>query len=124
MKMPADGFTTSAVAKSSEPRSNCRPARVSMNARHAVLISSPRTFGLPDRKDRSSEMSGSAGRKTVAVMRGLMMLCDSCYDQVIAEHLTDHKNFVQNYEALFDTICPGCTDINRPLVDDMLGSSE
>ena len=23
-----------------------------------------------------------------------MMLCDSCYDQVIAEHLTDQKNFV------------------------------
>ncbi len=52
------------------------------------------------------------------------MLCDSCYDQVMAEHLTDQKNFVQNHEALFDTICPGCTDINRPLVDDMLGSSE
>jgi len=70
------------------------------------------------------EMAGSSGRKTVAVMRGLMMLCDSCYEQVMAEQLTDHKNFVQNYEALFDTICPGCTDINRPLVDDMLGSSE
>ena len=70
------------------------------------------------------KMASSAGRKTVSVMRGLMMLCDSCYDQVMAEKLTDHKNFVQNYEALFDTICPGCTDINRPLVDDMLGSSE
>ncbi len=57
-------------------------------------------------------------------MRGLMLLCVSCYEQVMAEQLTDHKNFVQNYEALFDTICPGCTDINRPLVDDMLGSSE
>lgn len=53
-----------------------------------------------------------------------MMLCDSCYEQVMVEKLTDHKNFVTNYEALFDTICPGCTDINRPLVDDMLGSSE
>jgi hypothetical protein len=42
----------------------------------------------------------------------------------MAEKLTDHKGFVTNYEALFDTICPGCTDINRPLVDDMLGSSE
>jgi hypothetical protein len=69
-------------------------------------------------------MPNSSGRKTVAVMRGLMMLCDSCYEQVIAEQLTDQKNVVQNYEALFDTICPGCTDINRPLVDDMLGSTE
>ncbi len=69
-------------------------------------------------------MPSSSGRKTVAVMRGLMMLCESCFDQVHAENLVDHKGFVMNYEAMFDTICPGCTDINRPLVDDMLGSSE
>ena len=49
---------------------------------------------------------------------------DAYVKKAMAEKLTDHKNFVQNYEALFDTICPGCTDINRPLVDDMLGSSE
>ncbi len=52
------------------------------------------------------------------------MLCDSCYDQVFLEKLVDHKNYVADHEALFDTICPGCTDINRPLIDDMLGSSE
>lgn len=69
-------------------------------------------------------MPNSSGRKTVGVSRGLMMLCDTCYDQVIAEKLVDGRNFVSNHEALFDTICPGCTDINRPLVDDMLGSSE
>ncbi len=69
-------------------------------------------------------MPSSSGRKTVAVMRGLMMLCDACYDQVMQEKLTDHKNFVSDHERLFDTICLGCTDINRPLVDDMLGSSE
>jgi hypothetical protein len=69
-------------------------------------------------------MAGSAGRKMVSVMRGLMMLCDSCYDQVLLEKLVDHKHYVADHEALFDTICPGCTDINRPLIDDMLGSSE
>jgi len=69
-------------------------------------------------------MAGSAGRKTVAVMRGLMMLCDTCYDQVMSEKLVDGKNYVGDHEALFDTICLGCTDINRPLIDDMLGSSE
>ena len=69
-------------------------------------------------------MPSSSGRKTVGVARGLMMLCETCYEQVIIEHLTDARNFVANHEALFDTICPGCTDINRPLVDDMLGSSE
>ena len=52
------------------------------------------------------------------------MLCDSCYQDVIEEKLVDEKNYVEDHEALFDTICPGCEDINRPLVDDMLGSSE
>jgi hypothetical protein len=69
-------------------------------------------------------MSTSVGRKMVSVMRGLMMLCETCHSQVLLEKLVDHKNYVADHEALFDTICPGCTDINRPLIDDMLGSSE
>ena len=52
------------------------------------------------------------------------MLCDTCYDHVMAEQLADKRNFIADHEALFDTICPGCEDINRPLIDDMLGSSE
>jgi hypothetical protein len=52
------------------------------------------------------------------------MLCETCHDQVLAEKLPDEKNFVADFDALFDAICPGCTDINRPLIDDMLGSSE
>ena len=69
-------------------------------------------------------MAGSQGRKTVSVMRGLMMLCETCYQEVHDEHLVDEKNYVADHEALFDTICIGCEDLNRPLVDDMLGSSE
>ena len=69
-------------------------------------------------------MAKSIGRKTVSVSRGLMMLCDSCHEQVFVENLVDERNFVADHEALFDTICLGCTDINRPLIDDMLGSSE
>ena len=69
-------------------------------------------------------MEGSQGRKTVSVMRGLMMLCEACYQEVFEEKLVDEKNYVEDHEALFDTICPGCEDINSPLVDDMLGSSE
>ncbi len=69
-------------------------------------------------------MAGSAGRKTVSVSRGLMMLCETCYDQVYHDKLPDARNFIADHEALFDTICMGCTDINRPLIDDMLGSSE
>ncbi len=53
-----------------------------------------------------------------------MMLCETCYGEVMEEKLTDARNFVADHEALFDTICMGCTDINRPLIDDMLGSSE
>jgi hypothetical protein len=69
-------------------------------------------------------MTSSTGRRTVSVMRGLMMLCDTCYDEVMQEKIADHRNYVVDHEALFDVICPGCTDINRPLIDDMLGSSE
>jgi hypothetical protein len=66
----------------------------------------------------------SHGRKTVSVMRGLMMLCPACYDTIHEEKLVDKKNYVADHEAFFDIICPGCEDLNRPLIDDMLGSSE
>lgn len=69
-------------------------------------------------------MASSAGRKTVGVARGLMMLCNTCFDQVMAETLVNEKNFVTDHEMLFDSLCLGCLDINRPLIDDMLGSSE
>lgn len=69
-------------------------------------------------------MISSAGRKTVGVQRGLMMLCAVCYETVMTEGLVNEKNFVDDYVAMFDSICLGCMDINRPLIDDMLGSSE
>ena len=69
-------------------------------------------------------MQGSTGRKTVSVMRGLMMLCPTCYDHIMTDKLVDERNYVADHETLFDTICPGCEDLNRPLIDDMLGSSE
>ena len=69
-------------------------------------------------------MTGSQGRKTVAVMRGIMMLCPICHETILEENLVDDKNYVEDHETFFDLICPGCEDINRPLIDDMLGSSE
>ncbi|MDH4237047.1 MAG: hypothetical protein OEW25_04095 [Nitrospira sp.] len=69
-------------------------------------------------------MAGSSGRRTVGVSRGLMMLCDTCHSLVMNENLVDAKNFVANHDELFDLICMGCTDINRPLIDDMAGSGE
>ena len=68
--------------------------------------------------------TGNSERKTVAVMRGRMILCSFCYDSVQEEKLVDEKNYVEDHEAFFDLICPGCEDLNRPLIDDMLGSSE
>ena len=52
-------------------------------------------------------MTASQGRKTVSIMRGLMMLCESCYREVVAERLVDHRNYVEDHDALFDLICPG-----------------
>ncbi len=66
----------------------------------------------------------SVGRNLVKVMRGSMMLCSTCYELVVDENLMDDKTYVDDYHALFDTICPGCDDLNRPLMQDMLGSSE
>lgn len=60
----------------------------------------------------------------VSVSRGLIMLCETCHDDVMSQNLPDEKNFVADFDSLFDTMCPGCTDINRPLIDDMMGSSE
>lgn len=57
-------------------------------------------------------------------MRGVMMLCETCYRDVLDEKLVDDLHYVEDHESLFDILCPGCEDINRPLVDDMLGSSE
>ncbi|MBI3356010.1 MAG: hypothetical protein HY038_04430 [Nitrospirae bacterium] len=53
-----------------------------------------------------------------------MMLCETCHALVMNEELTDEKSFVANHDVLFDLICLGCTDINRPLIDDMGGSGE
>lgn len=62
--------------------------------------------------------------RTVSLMRGPFQVCDSCYDMLKSEHLVDERNVVADHEALFDHICPNCYDRNRPLIDDMLGSSE
>jgi hypothetical protein len=63
--------------------------------------------------------TGSSERKTVAVMRGRMILCAFCYESVQDEKLVDEKNYVEDHEAFFDLICPGCEDLNRPLIDDV-----
>jgi hypothetical protein len=57
-------------------------------------------------------------------MRGPFQVCDACYDIMQAEKLIDERNVAADHEAIFDHCCPNCFDRNRPLIDDMLGSSE
>jgi hypothetical protein len=54
----------------------------------------------------------------------ISMLCDTCHALVMTEKLTDEKNFVINHDDLFDLICLGCTNTNRPLIGDMARSGE
>jgi len=61
---------------------------------------------------------------TISLMRGPFQLCDSCYDTVVSEQLVDARNVASDHDAVFDNVCPNCYDRNRPLIDDMLGSSE
>ena len=42
---------------------------------------------------------GSSERKTVAVMRGRMILCSFCFESVNEEKLVDAKNYVEDHEA-------------------------
>ncbi len=62
--------------------------------------------------------------RTISLMRGPFQLCDSCYDTIVSENLVDARNVASDHDAVFDHVCPNCYDRNRPLIDDMLGSSE
>ena len=62
--------------------------------------------------------------RTISLMRGPFQLCDPCYDIIVSEKLVDARNVAMDHEAVFDHVCPNCHDRNKPLIDDMLGSSE
>jgi len=61
---------------------------------------------------------------TIRLMRGPFQLCDPCYHSIVAEQLVDGQNVANDHDAVFAHACPNCYDRNRPLIDDMLGSSE
>ncbi|TSA01476.1 MAG: hypothetical protein D4R81_06175 [Nitrospiraceae bacterium] len=61
---------------------------------------------------------------TISLMRGPFQLCNPCYDTIVSEQLVDARNVASDHDAVFDSVCPNCYDRNRPLIDDMLGSSE
>jgi len=60
------------------------------------------------------------------IARGLLMVCPLCERALRQGHFVDQRDTVppEMAERVFDEICANCFDYNRPLIDDMLGSSE
>jgi hypothetical protein len=60
------------------------------------------------------------------IARGLLMVCDPCLGALRHGQFIDGSNTIapDKAEHVFDEICANCYDYNRPLIDDMLGSSE
>jgi len=60
------------------------------------------------------------------IARGLLMVCDHCERALRQAHFVDERGAIppDRAEHVFDEICANCFDYNRPLIDDMLGSSE
>jgi len=54
------------------------------------------------------------------------MVCNHCETALRQGHFVDERDNIppDKAELVFDEICANCYDYNRPLIDDMLGSSE
>jgi len=54
------------------------------------------------------------------------MVCNHCLTTLQQHHFVEANNTIlpERAEQVFDEICANCYDYNRPLIDDMLGSSE
>lgn len=54
------------------------------------------------------------------------MVCDACLGALKQGHYIEGSSVIapDKAERVFDEICANCYDYNRPLIDDMLGSSE
>ena len=61
--------------------------------------------------------------KNVRVSRGFLVVCQECFGYLSHQKLVDDRNISASDEIIHD-LCPNCTDYNRPLIDDLLGSSE
>lgn len=65
--------------------------------------------------------------KSVGIARGMLMVCDPCYAHLQEERLIDGMGRISVTDtaiSTFDHLCPNCYDNNKPLIDDMIGSSE
>ena len=58
----------------------------------------------------------------IRVSRGFLVICDDCNSYLIKEEWLNN-NYSKSDEIIHE-LCPNCTDYNKPLIDDLLGSSE
>lgn len=58
----------------------------------------------------------------IRVSRGFLVICDECYSYLKKDEWLI-KLLAKSDEVIHE-LCPNCTDYNRPLIDDLLGSSE
>jgi len=65
---------------------------------------------------------GMSGRN-VRVSRGYLVICNDCFAHLSLAKLID-TNGISISDEIIHEICPNCSDYNRPLIDDLLGSSE
>jgi hypothetical protein len=63
-----------------------------------------------------------AGRN-VRVSRGFLVICDECTSYLVKEKWVDDKSYSKSDDIIHE-LCPNCSDYNKPLIDDLLGSSE
>jgi RNase P subunit RPR2 len=64
-----------------------------------------------------------AGNNNIRVSRGFLVICDECHSFLKKEEWIDVKNYSKADEIIHE-LCANCADYNKPLIDDLLGSSE
>lgn len=62
------------------------------------------------------------GQFRVKVSRGFLVVCKFCHDYLVKEKWVE--NGTSKNDEVTHELCPNCTDYNRPLIDDLLGSGE
>lgn len=59
----------------------------------------------------------------VMISRGFLVLCNACLAMLKEERQVDAMGRAVSDEVIHE-LCANCHDYNRPLIDDILGSSE
>ena len=55
--------------------------------------------------------------------RGPFMVCDSCFKMLKDTSQLNPRGAAVN-DQISEDFCPNCFDLNRPLIDDLAGSTE